>query len=106
MITWPCIFKLDGDSELLYLGSNSQLVTELEGLIWDSSDRLIDSYGQCFLVKIEGDGYLLESEGIKLTLSEVTQLVQEHEFAKAEMCLTKIHFSSIAEAITSLSLEK
>jgi len=103
MIIWPCIFKLDGDSELLYMDSVHQLVTELEGLIWDSSDRLVDSHGQCYSVCVESDSYAFEPEGVMLTLLEVTKLVQEHEFAKAEMCLTKIQFLSIAEAIKSIS---
>ncbi|WP_038176352.1 DUF4144 family protein [Vibrio pacinii] len=105
MISWPCIFKLDGDSELMYLGSEDLLKTELDDLIWDTSDRLIDSEGYCYVVKSEGDSYVIESEDFQLSLFEVTQLIQEHEFSKAEVCLTKIQFSSIEEAIRSLSLE-
>lgn len=105
MIVWPCIFKLDGDSELLYADSESKLVTELEDLIWDDSDRLIDSCGQCFLVRADVDCYLFEPTDIELTLHEVTLLIQEHEFSKAEVCLTKIQFPSIVEAIKSLSLQ-
>ncbi|MDE1255101.1 DUF4144 domain-containing protein [Vibrio aestuarianus] len=105
MISWPCIFKLDGDSELMYLGSEVLLRTVLDDLIWDSSDRLIDSDGHCYVVKAEGDSYVFEPEGVQLSLFAVTQLIQEHEFSKAEVCLTKIQFSSIEEAIRALSLE-
>lgn len=105
MISWPCVFKLDGDSELMYLSSKTQLKEELDDLIWDGSDRLIDSEGHCYMVKVEGDGYVLEPENVQLSLFAVTQLIHEHEFSKAEVCLTKIQFSSIAEAIRSLSLE-
>ncbi|MGY5538096.1 DUF4144 family protein [Vibrio brasiliensis] len=106
MVIWPCLFKLEGDSELIYLDTEPYLVAELEGLIWDASDLLIDSSGQCFVLSVEGDGYVFEAQGAPLTLPEVTKLVQEHEFSKAEMCLTKIQFSSVAEAIQSLSLGK
>ncbi|MGI3040035.1 DUF4144 family protein [Vibrio diabolicus] len=105
MISWPCIFKLDGDSELMYLGSEARLKTELDDLIWDSSDRLIDSKGYCYVVKAEGDSYVFEPENVQLSLFSVSQLIQEHEFSKAEVCLTKIQFSSIEEAIRALSLE-
>ncbi|MDE1233311.1 DUF4144 family protein [Vibrio aestuarianus] len=105
MISWPCIFKLDGDSELMYLGSEALLKTELDDLIWDYSDRLIDSEGCCYVVKAEGDNYVFEPEGVQLSLFAVTQLIQEHEFSKAEVCLTKIQFSSIEEAIRALSVE-
>ncbi|EHZ2657022.1 hypothetical protein K5N43_004487 [Vibrio vulnificus] len=106
MVIWPCLFKLEGDSELIYLDSEMHLLPELEGLILDASDRLIDSSGQCFVVSVERDGYVFEPQETRLTLPEVTKLVQEHEFSKAEMCLTKIQFSSIVEAIQSLSLRK
>ncbi|MGY3572256.1 DUF4144 family protein [Vibrio paucivorans] len=103
MIIWPCIFKLDGDSELMFLGSERQLSIELDDLIWDGSDRLIDSDGHCYRVSEEGGSYVFEPAGVQLSLQAVTQLIQEHEFAKAEMCLTKIQFSSIQEAIQSIS---
>ncbi|HHG3487483.1 TPA: DUF4144 family protein [Vibrio parahaemolyticus] len=105
MISWPCVFKLDGDSELIYLDSEALLKTELDDLIWDSSDRLIDSDGYCYAVKAEGDNYVFESEDVQLSLLAVTHLIQEHEFSKAEVCLMKIQFSSIEEAIRALSLE-
>lgn len=106
MILWPCIFKLEGDSELIYFGSERQLSSELNDLIWDESDRLIDSHGHCYIITAKGDEYVFEAEDKQLSLARVTQLVQEHEFAKAEMCLTKIQFSSILEAIKSLSQEQ
>ncbi|MBW3695069.1 hypothetical protein EK599_05160 [Vibrio sp. T187] len=103
MIFWPCIFKLDGDYELLYLASEHHLANELDELIWDSADRLIDSNGKPYLVRTEGDGYAFEPEATQLSLESVTELIQEHEFSKAAMCLTKIQFPSIQQAIMSLS---
>lgn len=102
---WPCIFKLDGEAELLYFASELQLTSELDSLIWDNSDLLIDSNGQRYVVKQKGKGYTFEPEGVELTLESVTQLIQEHEFAKAEVCLTKIQFPSIQDAIMALAVE-
>ncbi len=40
MIQWPCILKLDGDSELIFVASEAKLDEELEGLIMGSTDCL------------------------------------------------------------------
>ncbi|GEM81523.1 DUF4144 family protein [Vibrio superstes] len=106
MIQWPCILKLDGDSELLFIDSKLTLEQELEGLIWGDSDCLIDSKGQSYAIKQKGDTYLFEPNKASLSLQSVTQLIQEHEFSKAEMCLTKIQFLSVEEAIQSLEFER
>ncbi|MGR5295357.1 DUF4144 family protein [Vibrio mediterranei] len=106
MVKWPCIFKLEGDPELMYLGSESALASELESLIWSSSDRLIDSDGHSFIICQASGRYTFELSDSILSLSEITQLIQEHEFSKAEVCLTKIQFASVEQAIQSLSFEK
>ncbi len=106
MIQWPCAFKLEGDSELMFLDSEFVLSSEFESLIWSDLDHLIDSNGQCYLVNHTNGSYTFEPQGIELSLQSVTQLIQEHEFTKAEMCLTKIQFTSVQEAIHSLTFER
>lgn len=106
MVFWPCIFKLEGDSELLYFPCEANLINELDALIWHCSDRLIDSNGNCYSVKEVGEGYLFEPSDVQLSLQSITQLIQEHEFSKAEVCLTKIQFPSIQKAIMALALEQ
>ncbi|MGF1698731.1 DUF4144 domain-containing protein [Photobacterium makurazakiensis] len=106
MIQWPCIFKLDGDSELMFLGSESMLASELESLIWSNSDRLIDSHGQSYIIYQARESYTFELQDVALSLTSITQLIQEHEFSKAEVCLTKIQFRSVQEAIQSLASVK
>lgn len=105
MIQWPCMFKLDGDAELMFFTDEPQLYIQLEELIWDSSDRLIDSTGQGYIVRSTEDGYVFEQQGTPLSLELITQFIQEHEFSKAQMCLTKIQFTSIHQAIESISRE-
>ncbi|MGC9401238.1 DUF4144 family protein [Vibrio genomosp. F10] len=104
MIQWPCIIKLEGDDELMYVGSKKHLQDECEGLIFSDLDVLIDSVGQGFTIREVGNkGIETEKNNQSLSVSEVTSLIQAHEFSKAEMCLTKIHFLSISEAIQSLT---
>ncbi len=105
MIQWPCILKLDGDSELIYAASEDKLDEELEGLIMGSADCLIDSFGRSYAISPQDDTYLFVLNEASLSLQSVTQLIQEHEFSKAEMCQTKIQFMSIEEAIQSLEFE-
>jgi hypothetical protein len=106
MIQWPCIFKLDGDPELMFLGSESKLISEFESLIWSSSDRLIDSGGLSYIVCQSYGSYTFETRGGALSLKAITQLIQEHEFSKGEVCLSKIQFTSVQEAIQSVASEK
>lgn len=103
MIQWPCVFKLDGDAELIFVATERELEEELDALIWDDSDHLIDSNGQCYLIRQLGGKPLFECVEGQLSLQVVTELIQEHEFSKAEVCLTKIQFQSVKEAILSLA---
>lgn len=103
MIQWPCVFKLDGDAELLFVATERELEDELDALIWDDSDHLIDSKGQRYLITQLSGKYRFERVEGQLSLQAVTELIQEHEFSKAEVCLTKIQFMSVKEAILSLA---
>tara|TARA_Y100001956_G_C4062453_1_gene160042 strand:+ start:225 stop:575 length:351 start_codon:yes stop_codon:yes gene_type:complete len=105
MIQWPCLFKLDGDAELMFIATQGELTKELEALIWDNSDHLIDSNGQCFRITQVNEEYAFEPFGRELTLQMVTELIQEHEFSKAQMCLTKIQFRTVKQAVLSLAYE-
>ena len=68
-----------------------------------------------YLIDSEGDSYSLESRSNQLSLAKralssiqlknVTKLIRNHEFQKAEVCLMKIHFLTIEEAIQSLAFE-
>ncbi|MDV5169721.1 DUF4144 family protein [Photobacterium rosenbergii] len=104
MIQWPCIFKLDGDDELLYLASEASLIAEFESLIWSDDDYLVDSQGQGYKVREAQAGvFAYEPCGRPFSVSQVTDLIQAHEFSKAEVCLTKIQFLTVSEAIRALA---
>ncbi|WP_435250406.1 DUF4144 domain-containing protein [Vibrio sp. nBUS_14] len=105
MISWPSLVKLDGDDELIYVASEKKFQAECSDMILGEDDYLIDS---------EGDSYSLQSSSNQLSLAKranhysvesVTKLIRNHEFQKAEVCLMKIHFLTVEEAIQSLALE-
>ncbi|MFB1014778.1 MAG: DUF4144 domain-containing protein [Alteromonadaceae bacterium] len=103
MISWPCILKLDGDDELIYLGSDLDLISECQELLLSDEDNVIDSAGYRYLIKsIPGKVELIKTEQIVFA-EEVTNLIRAHEFTKATLCLTKIHFLTVSDAIQSLS---
>ncbi len=104
MVHWPCILKLHGDDELIFLNAVADLEAECESLIWSADDRVVDSAGFSYsLQKAESGNTTLKLRDQRLSVDEVTMLIQSHEFSLAEVCLTKIRFLSIEEAIRSLS---
>ncbi|NIY88038.1 DUF4144 family protein [Vibrio campbellii] len=104
MITWPCLLKLDGDDELVYLASSEQLNAECQALIWGKDDIVIDTQGHCFALK-NGANNTVELDLLPQALSvqQVTELIQKHEFAQAQRCIIKIHFTSVQQAIEALA---
>lgn len=99
MISWPCILKLEGDDELIYLSSEDDFMAECRDLIFSDDDYVIDSAGFSYLISEKL--VLIKTQRI-LAVDEVTHLVRANEFTKAELCLTKINFSTVSDAIKSL----
>lgn len=100
MIFWPCVLKLDGDDELIYLKSNLAFIDECEELILTPLDHLIDSIGFTYLIS---ETLQLVKSNQKLSVDDVTELIRASEFKKAELCLTKIHFLRISDAISAIN---
>ncbi len=104
MITWPCLLKLDGDDELVYLASSKQLNAECQALIWGQDDIVIDTQGHCFALKTSANNTVeLGLLSQTLNVQQVTELIQKHEFSKAQRCIIKIHFVSVQQAIEALA---
>ncbi|MFQ3313771.1 MAG: hypothetical protein ACI8SC_002986 [Colwellia sp.] len=102
MVYWPCILKLNGDDELIYLGSEVDFIAECHELIFSDEDYIIDSTGLSYVIElILGKLTLVKKKRI-LAVNEVTELIRANEFSKAELCLTKIHFLTVSDAIQSL----
>ncbi|WP_045406400.1 DUF4144 family protein [Vibrio jasicida] len=104
MITWPCLLKLDGDDELVYLASSKQLNAECQALIWGQDDIVIDTQGHCYALQTGFDNSVeLSLLPQTLNVQQVTELIQKHEFSKAQRCIIKIHFTSVQQAIEALA---
>lgn len=104
MITWPAVLKLEGDDELIYFDSEQVCMNEVKQLILSNDDHLIDSQGHVFAVQVGIENQLgLVATGKIYTLDDITQLIQNHEFNAAQVCITKIVFTSIEQAIAALS---
>ncbi|NOH98712.1 DUF4144 domain-containing protein [Vibrio sp. 99-70-13A1] len=105
MISWPCILKLDGDNELMFFQNEQAFISECQDLILDDNDYAVDSEGACYTIGSSANQPILADTGKRLNVQDVTVLIQEHEFSKAEMCIIKIHFPTVSEAINSLAFE-
>ncbi|MBU2923462.1 DUF4144 domain-containing protein [Colwellia sp. 4_MG-2023] len=103
MISWPCMLKLDGDDELIYLDSFQKFNLECSELIFTDDDYVIDASGNCYLIKSISGMLDLIANDIRLSIDEVVKLVRAHEFNKVSVCLTKINFLTVSEAIHSLN---
>ncbi|TYK66964.1 hypothetical protein CWS31_003665 [Colwellia echini] len=99
MVTWPCILKLGGDNELIYLTSIVDLNAECRDLILTSDDYVIDSVGKSYFIS---DQLTLTKQNKIFNVEEVTELIRANEFSKAEVCLTKIQFLTVSEAIKAI----
>ncbi len=103
MVNWPCILKLDGDDELIYLGSETDQNCESGGLIFSSDDRVIDSEGFVYsLVSDASTAVNLVGNSVQISAEDASRLIQCHEFCRAEVCLTKIQFETVSDAIKCL----
>ncbi|BDR15482.1 DUF4144 domain-containing protein [Vibrio sp. STUT-A11] len=103
-VMWPCLLKLDGDDELIYLHSHSDFQTECQALIWGQEDYVIDSQGRTFGLQYGSSKQIvLFPEDKTLSVEEVTTLIQSHEFSQAQRCIIKIQFSSVQQAVCALA---
>ncbi len=103
MIEWPALLKLEGDDELFYFHSEQECINEVKESILSDDDHLIDSKGHAFIVRADEENRVLFVQSSKTyDLDEITQLIQKHEFNAAQVCITKIVFLSIEEAVSAL----
>tara|TARA_B100001059_G_scaffold127060_1_gene127018 strand:+ start:2545 stop:2868 length:324 start_codon:yes stop_codon:yes gene_type:complete len=105
MIRWPSLIKLDGDDELIYVASESDFQAECSDMILGEDDCLIDSEGKSYSLKSSLNELSLTKRPEQYSVENVTKLIRNHEFQKAEVCLMKIHFPTIEDAIESLAFE-
>ncbi|MFV0448313.1 MAG: DUF4144 family protein [Vibrio sp.] len=103
MVEWPALLKLEGDDELFYFGSEQECVHEVKEFILSNGDHLIDSQGHAFVIEEDEQNRIRFVASRKIyTLDEITQLIQKHEFNAAQVCITKIVFLSIEDAVWAM----
>lgn len=102
MIQWPALLKLEGDDELLYLADEQQFIHECSEMILGDNDQLIDTRGQSFHITT-ANGLELSLAAKRYSAAEVCQLIQAHEFAAAQVCVTKIYFPSVELAVKAMA---
>ncbi|MCD6704638.1 DUF4144 domain-containing protein [Vibrio cholerae] len=87
----------------MYLGSEADLNCECVGLIFSSDDRVIDSEGFVYsLVSDASTAVNLVGNSVQISAEDASRLIQCHEFCRAEVCLTKIQFETVHDAIKCL----
>ena len=74
-------------------------------MILGEDDYLIDSEGNSYSLQSSSDQLSLAKRANQYSVESMTKLIRNHEFQKAEVCLMKIHFLTIEEAIQSLAFE-
>lgn len=100
-IAWPCLLKLEGDDELLFIASYQAFIHECDELIFTEHDCIIDSEGRSYSIHAVGCGLDFEPQKT-VTLQQITELVQAHEFSHQQVCIIKIQFLKVADAILAL----
>jgi hypothetical protein len=65
---------------------------------------VIDTQGHCYALQTGFDNSVeLSLLPQTLNVQQVTELIQKHEFSKAQRCIIKIHFVSVQQAIEALA---
>lgn len=102
MIHWPCILKLAGDDELIFIKNHDAFIADCGDMILQNEDRLIDSQGITFSIENTTSSLTLRPTDVKIDAAQASTLIQEHEFANAQVCIIKMHFTSVAQAIKAI----
>ena len=83
----------------IYLASEQDITTEGRSLILCGDDYVVDSSGVSYV--LSNTLTLIKTERV-LAVDHVTNLIRANAFQRSELCLTKIHFLTVADAIKSL----
>lgn len=103
MVSWPALLKLAGDDELLYLASEAQFHQQCDEMILEAGDHLIDCQGQRYHIDSAANRLTLVADDKCYSIEDVYQLIQAHEFAAAQVCVTKIYFPTVEQAVKAMA---
>lgn len=104
-IQYPALFCYSGTAEMLRLndsGALQRLLTNAHALLPDA-DHIIDSQGVEWVVNKEGSPYPTQQIW---SLPQLTLRVQQHFFAEAQSCVSKIQTPDIQSLILLIDCEE
>jgi len=101
-VTWPAVVCIEGDDELVYIGSAQQWAGALDLLDrrCTRGDYLVDSDGRKFGLVTGDDGQPLPVFlGEEVSLQSFTGLLRAHAAVAGQCCIEKIVTASVADGI-------
>lgn len=102
---WPAVIQHRDDDELVYL-EHWDDEDELARWRYDEADRLIDSKGECFLLRFDRERGLSEpvATGERIGLEDFSLIIQRHLFALAQTCITKVVLTDYMDGFRTLAM--
>ena len=111
MIDWPAIIHVDGDDELVLVGSAQEWSShdEWSAVEYSADDFLFDSGGQVYRLDRLSNGFVQPAAtGRVVPVSEFIAMVKRHAALCSTCCIEKIAFRNIEEGmaiVASLTTE-
>jgi hypothetical protein len=111
LIDWPAIIHVDGDDELVLVGSAQEWSSHdgWSAVEYSADDFLFDSGGQVYRLDCSSNGFAQpEATGRVVSISEFIALVKRHAALSSACCIEKIAFRNIEEGmaiVASLTME-
>lgn len=107
-IRWPAVIWHRDDPELVYIKDGKQWNSDPDLAEWryDERDRLVDSNGECFALAFDqaSNRCSIEPTGKIIDLQEFSSLIQQHMFALAQTCVSKVECRSYEDGFRSLEM--
>lgn len=108
LVSWPAVIQHREDAELVYIDSLERWSSDTDLCDWryDEEDRLIDSNGECFSLTFDSEQNRTRVERSEetVTLEEFTRMIQEHLFANAQTCISKVELRNYEDGFRTLAM--
>ena len=108
-VAWPAIIKYSGDDELAYVRDWQQWQADedLNSGFFESSDRLLDSHGQLFVLSVNaGQPVTPVLTDETITDDQLANWMRNHFAVTGACCVAKISVTSLAECMTILEQDQ
>lgn len=106
--TWPAVIHHRDDAELLYINDQAQWDSDPDLSCWqyDADDMLIDSAGHVFSLAYDRhkDSTCFIEQERSISLEDFSRLVQNHLFALANTCITKVVLRDYSDGFKTIAM--